>query len=87
MTAPTRNEPDTGAGQAREAPVQWLALLGVAALLRAHELASPLWYDEIVTLVEYVRLSPSEILTTYPPRGPPPGSQGLKLNLIRAFCS
>ena len=65
MTAPTRNEPDTGAGQAREAPVQWLALLGVAALLRAHELASPLWYDEIVTLVEYVRLAPAEILSTY----------------------
>jgi len=42
-----------------------LAILAVALGLRLISLGTPLWYDEIVTLVEYVRLPTSELVTTY----------------------
>lgn len=42
-----------------------LILLVVAAALRTLGLDTGLWYDEIVTLTEFVRLSPSELVTTY----------------------
>ncbi len=45
-----------------------LALVGVLVLatgLRAFRLESGLWFDEVVTLVEFVRLSPIELATTY----------------------
>jgi len=41
------------------------AILILAAALRAIHLDSGLWYDEIVTLVEFVRLSATEIVSTY----------------------
>ena len=45
----------------------WLAaVLGFATALRVFKLDAGLWYDEIDTLVHYVRLSPGELLTTYP---------------------
>jgi len=50
---------------ATDAPLQLAALLATATVLRAYELDSALWYDEIVTLVEYVRLTPAELATTY----------------------
>ena len=37
----------------------------LALLLRCFELDAQLWYDEIVTLLRFVRLSASELLTTY----------------------
>lgn len=46
----------------------WLWLSGIlvlAAVLRAINLDAGLWYDEIVTLVEYVRLPARELVTTY----------------------
>jgi hypothetical protein len=44
----------------------WLGgILGLAAVLRAINLDAGLWYDEIVTLVEYVRLPTRELVTTY----------------------
>jgi uncharacterized membrane protein len=39
-------------------------LMAVGLLLRLINLGSGLWYDEIVTLVKYVRLTPSQLLTT-----------------------
>jgi len=43
----------------------WLtAILVIAVALRAYKLESALWYDEIVTLVEFVRLPVSGIITT-----------------------
>jgi 4-amino-4-deoxy-L-arabinose transferase-like glycosyltransferase len=65
MATEPRNEPSPASSEAAQAPFQLLSLLAVAALLRAHQLDSALWYDEIVTLVEYVRLSPGQIVTTY----------------------
>ncbi|MEZ4218140.1 MAG: glycosyltransferase family 39 protein [Myxococcota bacterium] len=41
------------------------ALLVVAGVLRAIDLGSGLWYDEIVTLVEFVRLDAARLATTY----------------------
>ena len=44
----------------------WLGgILGLAAVLRAINLDAGLWYDEIVTLVESVRLPTSELVTSY----------------------
>jgi hypothetical protein len=46
----------------------WLWLSGIlvlAAVLRAINLDAGLWYDEIVTLVEYVRVPARELVTTY----------------------
>jgi len=47
------------------AALQLGLLLAVALGLRSYRLDAPLWYDEIVTLVEYVRLAPSDLLTHY----------------------
>lgn len=47
---------------------EWLALLAIlllALLLRIPGLNSGLWYDEISTLVKYVRLPTGTLLTTY----------------------
>ena len=47
---------------------EWLSLvciLAVALVLRLIHLNSGLWYDEIVTLVVYVRLPTVDLLTTY----------------------
>lgn len=41
-------------------------LLVVATVLRVIRLDAGLWYDEIVTLVEFARLSTRELLTVYP---------------------
>ncbi len=49
-------------------PVPWLplgAILLVALALRLVGLESDLWYDEVVTLTEFVRLPARELLTTY----------------------
>jgi mannosyltransferase len=40
-------------------------LLAVALLLRLHELGAGLWYDEIDTLVNHVRLPLAEVVTTF----------------------
>jgi hypothetical protein len=40
-------------------------LIVVASAVRALRLDSGLWYDEIVTLVEFVRLTPGELMTSY----------------------
>lgn len=42
-----------------------LAILALASLLRGIGLDAPLWYDEVVTLVEYVRLPAGDLLTKY----------------------
>ena len=42
-----------------------LAILALAALLRGLGLNQQLWYDEVVTLVEFVRLPASDLLTRY----------------------
>ena len=42
-----------------------IGLLTVGAALRLHALGEGLWYDEIQTLVEYVRLPLGQILTTF----------------------
>jgi len=42
-----------------------LALAALALVLRVVKLDAPLWYDEILTLVQFVRLPTSELLTTY----------------------
>lgn len=41
------------------------AILAVAFVLRAFKLDAPLWYDEIDTLLRYVRLPWSELVATY----------------------
>jgi uncharacterized membrane protein len=51
---------------AERAPWGWLAaLMLLAAALRAVALNQQLWYDEITTLVEFVRRPLGEIVTTY----------------------
>ena len=47
---------------------EWLGLVCILVLalgLRLIQLNSGLWYDEIVTLVNYVRLPTADLLTTY----------------------
>jgi uncharacterized membrane protein len=47
-------------------PWGWLAaLMALAAVLRAIALSQQLWYDEITTLVEFVRTPLGHIVTTY----------------------
>lgn len=45
--------------------VALVLLTALAALLRFYRLDASLWYDEVLTLLDYVRLRPSEIVTTY----------------------
>lgn len=42
-----------------------LAALFVAGCLRLINLDAPLWYDEILTLTQFVRLAPTELAVTY----------------------
>lgn len=42
-----------------------VALTALAAALRLYQLNAPLWYDEILTLVDYVRLPLGQIVSTY----------------------
>ncbi|MBF9033174.1 phospholipid carrier-dependent glycosyltransferase [Rhodobacterales bacterium HKCCE2091] len=42
-----------------------LAITVLAAALRLYRLDSGLWYDEVLTLVDFVRLPVNEIVTTY----------------------
>lgn len=56
------------ATRTNEQSVPWTALLllvALAAVLRAIGLDSGLWYDEIITLVNFVRLPPGELVTSY----------------------
>src|SRR5262245_4714243 len=49
----------------RSSDVVWLcSILGVAFTLRLIKLDSALWFDEIATLVEFVRLPTMQLLTT-----------------------
>lgn len=60
--------PGARSARARHSPGSALALAGILALaaaLRAARLDSGLWFDEIVTLVEFARLAPLAIATTY----------------------
>ena len=43
-----------------------VALLGLGLALRLIDLGAGLWHDEIATLLEFGRLSPGEIIATYP---------------------
>jgi mannosyltransferase len=63
-TTETSSAEASGAWDA-QGRTQLLLLLVVAALLRAVGLDAGLWYDEIVTLTEFVRLSPAQLVTTY----------------------
>jgi hypothetical protein len=56
--------PGEGAG---ERTPWWVlgSILVLAGVLRAIRLDSGLWYDEVVTLVEFVRLPTTQVLTTY----------------------
>jgi len=61
-----RRSPETPAPG--RGPIPWpplLAILLVALVLRLIGLDADLWYDEIVTLTEFVRLPAGELLTTY----------------------
>ncbi|MBI3484883.1 MAG: glycosyltransferase family 39 protein, partial [Acidobacteria bacterium] len=52
--------------QAERTPWLWLALLtALAAVLRGIALNQQLWYDEITTLLDFVRTPMAQILTTY----------------------
>src|SRR5689334_20857671 len=42
-----------------------LAICALALVLRLVKLDAELWYDEILTLVQFVRLPLGELLTTY----------------------
>lgn len=66
----TSTRTETGSPTSAPAPSRdwlWLvAILGVAAALRVFKLDASLWFDEVVTLVEFVPLSTGDLLTTYP---------------------
>jgi mannosyltransferase len=52
--------------QAERTPWLWLALLtALAAVLRGIALNQQLWYDEITTLLDFVRTPMAQIVTTY----------------------
>lgn len=59
--APPPREP----APARNSALLLVGILLLAAGLRFWKLGSGLWYDEIVTLVEFVRLPVGELLSTY----------------------
>lgn len=67
----SRNDPALPAGAQASGgttPAEWMALAAIlllATLLRAIQLNSPLWFDEVLTLVEFVRLPAPELLTKY----------------------
>lgn len=56
-----------GAGEIRRSEILWLLLiLTIAAILRAYKLNAGLWYDEIDTLVSFVRAPFDALVTQYP---------------------
>ena len=58
--------PSTSAANLEKTPWGWLtAVIAVALILRLIQLNSDLWYDEVVTLVESVRLPFDQLLMTY----------------------
>ena len=66
----TLRHPAPPAAQKNQSVATWqwtalVAILALASLLRAIGLNAPLWYDEVVTLVEFVRLPVPELLTKY----------------------
>jgi hypothetical protein len=56
----------SASGLARSEMLWLLAILAVATALRFYKLESSLWYDEIDTLVNYVRPPFGELMTSYP---------------------
>jgi hypothetical protein len=57
----------TTSAPARSREWLWLAaILGIATGLRIYKLDASLWFDEVVTLVQYIPLSTGDLLTTYP---------------------
>lgn len=53
---------------AKLSPTDWwwlVGLVGLSLLLRCYHLDASLWYDEVLTLVDYVRLPVKEQITTY----------------------
>lgn len=61
---PIKNN-DIIVGSSFKSSLALVALLVLAAFLRLRGLNSDLWYDEVFTLVEYVRLPFGQLLTTY----------------------
>jgi hypothetical protein len=58
---------DVGAAGLARPEVLWLlAILAIATVLRLYKLESSLWYDEIDTLVNFVRPPFAELMTNYP---------------------
>ncbi len=60
LLAPRQDEPVPA-----WAPWAMLALLAIGGALRLHRLGEGLWFDEIQTLVDYVRLPLGRIVTTF----------------------
>lgn len=53
------------AGRRRETTLVLISLLGIGALLRIINLNSGLWYDEVNTLLDFVRLPVRRIITSF----------------------
>ena len=48
------------------ADIAWIAGISLIALaLRSYKLDASLWFDEIVTVVQYLRIPTSELIVTY----------------------
>lgn len=63
---PKEDPPSTGAGLGPRTELLLLAvILAMALLVRFPHLDSGLWYDEIQTLLDYVRTSPGHIVATF----------------------
>lgn len=57
--------PGDGESTLRLGTVTLIGLLTVALAVRLPELNAGMWFDEIRTLVEYMRMGPGEVLATY----------------------
>ena len=57
--------PEVASSGASQATGQLVLLLIVASILRAIGLNTGMWFDEIATLVEFVRLTPADVVSTY----------------------
>ena len=64
LRAAAKTRTETGSAGAREVTVLAL-IVALATIARAVKLDAPLWYDEVVTLVEYVRLPFGALVSTY----------------------
>lgn len=60
----TPRQPDDS-GRRKETALILIGLLGVGALLRIINLNSGLWYDEVTTLLEFVRPPVGQIITSF----------------------